>query len=452
MKRLLIVAATVLASLGAEDALACSCASSGPPCQGTFTADAVFVGTVQSITPIPADGPPLRPDEHRFPKELHIAFEAVTPFRGVKGHAVTVSTASSGPACGYQFKEGERYLVYAHHRSGAPEFVVSLCSRTRLLAEAAEDLQFLQTLSSVRAEHARVYGTVRHLELDLAAERIREVARAAQVLVSVRSGDRTFDVLTDDEGRYDVNVPPGTYEVMVFPPPGFSTKYLQQTVELRESGACHVADFGVRSDSRIKGVLRQASGEAAARAVVEIMAVESLGQDGRVPTRSASSDAAGSYEFTDLSPGRYLVGVDLTRRMNAEIVFPTTFYPGVGDPKTATIVELSAGEQRELGVLTLPAPRRTRRLTGRVVHQDGTPAQGVFVSLQDGEARWRQVAVGIRTESDGSFSFSVHEGLSYIASSSHWDDATRKSAGGSVGPFVVRGEPSLLKIVLSAPR
>src|SRR5438552_5991289 len=79
----------------ARDASACSCAAPGPPCQNAFQVDAVFAGTVQSISPLLEDGPPLSPGESRIPRALRMEFVAVTAFRGVQGRAMSVLTAGS---------------------------------------------------------------------------------------------------------------------------------------------------------------------------------------------------------------------------------------------------------------------------------------------------------------------------------------------------------------------
>src|SRR5688572_14923283 len=94
------------------DALACSCGPSGPSCQNTFQSDAVFSGTVRTITIIPEEGPPLRPNEFRFPRGFRVEFDVIAAFRGVETPTVTVLTSGNGASCGYTFKQGERYLVY----------------------------------------------------------------------------------------------------------------------------------------------------------------------------------------------------------------------------------------------------------------------------------------------------------------------------------------------------
>jgi hypothetical protein len=60
--------------------------------------------------------------------------------------------------------------------------------------------------------------------------------------------------------------------------------------------------------------------------------------------------------------------------------------------------------------------------------------------------------VAIKVGSDGTFGFLVHDGLSYIARASFWDEAQREQVSGTVGPFVVRGDMESVKVVLSPAR
>jgi hypothetical protein len=448
-----LIALSLLTLGVGRDAWACSCASSGPPCQGAFQVDAIFAGTVRSISPLPDDDlPPLRPGEARMPRTVRVDFAEVHGFRGLQAATVSVLTAGSGPACGYAFKKGERYLVYARRQPDGKELVTGICSRTRLLAEADEDLRFLQTLSDSSRAGARVYGTINHWERNLSSGEPKDYGPVSDVFVGVVGAGGTFSASTDDRGQYELTVPPGKYEITVLPPAMYSARYLRQPLELPDMRACVVANFGVQFDGRIRGAVRQSSGEPAGNVSVQVMSAEDVGKSGNVQTISVQTDAGGSFEFLDVSPGRYVVGVDLTRRMDPRVVFPTTFHPGTTSPALATIVQLEGGQHRDLEPMMLPSPRRSFRLTGTVVREDGSPAPGVFISLRDGVEKWRQVAVGSKTEFDGSFSFVVYEGLSYVASASYWDGEQRKSFGGSVGPFIVSQDTGPVKVVLSAGR
>src|SRR6185295_19140593 len=202
----------------------------------------------------------------------------------------------------------------------------------------------------------------------------RDYGPVPDVLVTVRGVGNAVDAWTDAGGRYEVTAPPGKYEVIAVPPAAFSARYPhQQTIELRDARACVVADFTMQFDGRIRGIVRQSSGGPAEGASVEVMAAEVVGKTGNIQSLRASSDAGGSFEFTEVPPGRYVVGVDLNRRTDAEVVFAATFHPGTPDGTSATVVQLDGGQQRELEPMMLPPARRPYRLTGTVVFEDGRP-------------------------------------------------------------------------------
>ena len=60
---------------------------------------------------------------------------------GSDAATLIVMTSMSDSACGYNFQEGEEYLVYAYQ----PEYDLwtNNCTRTALLSEAVEDLAYL---------------------------------------------------------------------------------------------------------------------------------------------------------------------------------------------------------------------------------------------------------------------------------------------------------------------
>ena len=264
---------------------------------------------------------------------------------------------------------------------------------------------------------------------------------------------QVLDTWTDDAGRYEVKVPPGKYEVTFLPSPGFSNKYLQHSIDLPDGRACAALDWSVNFDGHITGVIRRPQGGGpGAEIPVELMSADAIGKSGSISVLRTSSDSAGRFEFTEVPPGRNVVGVDLIRRMDAKEVFPTTFHPGTQDASEATIVQLEGGAQRELAPMPLPPAKRSHRLAGTVAYEDGTPASGVFISLWDGITKLRQVAVGTKTGPDGTFEFLVHEGLSYIARASIWDESLRKQVAGTAGPFVIGADLTPLRVVLSAPR
>ena len=451
MARLLVCCTTVVLTilLAPRDALACSCMDPGPPCQNAFRVDAVFVGTVQSITPVFDDGPPLPPDVGRFPRTRVVHLTAVTPFLGIQASSVTVHTAGSGPACGYDFKVGERYVVYAYKNAEARVLQTSICSRTKPIKDAREDLEFLQTLSRPSAK-ARIYGTINHAEPDLSSGQPRQYGPVRDVLVSVRGLGIAADASTDEAGRYELRVPAGKYEVSMVAPPGFSDRYLQRNVEVRDTRACQLVDFHLRFDGRIRGSVLQSTRQPVRGVSVEVIPVGVGANTPYVAILNAVSDQNGNYEVADVPPGRYRVAIGFSRKLDEETVFPLTFYPGERAPGSAFVVEVpDGGRHIELEPMIVPPARQQHRITGFVVFEDGRSAPGSYVTLWDATAKWKQVARGVKVEFDGTFSFLAHEGLSYIVRASYRDEGTQSDFSGSAGPVDVTRQTPPLRVALA---
>jgi hypothetical protein len=63
-------------------------------------------------------------------------------WKGPKRETLEVSTPRDGMSCGYPFKEGQEYLVYAYGKE--EPFKVDLCNQTKPLSEAGANLQVLR--------------------------------------------------------------------------------------------------------------------------------------------------------------------------------------------------------------------------------------------------------------------------------------------------------------------
>jgi hypothetical protein len=62
-------------------------------------------------------------------------------WKGPQQETLVVSTPRDGATCGYAFKEGQEYLVYAYGKE--EPFEVDLCSGTKQLSDADADLRVL---------------------------------------------------------------------------------------------------------------------------------------------------------------------------------------------------------------------------------------------------------------------------------------------------------------------
>ena len=119
----------LLAMLAAPTAYACSCVPPGPPSEALAQADVVAAVEVLGID---------RTTEADYPL-LRVQTRVIRGFKGADSDRLALYTATNSAACGFNFEEGQRYLVYASDHDGT--LSTGLCTRTAALADAEEDLE-----------------------------------------------------------------------------------------------------------------------------------------------------------------------------------------------------------------------------------------------------------------------------------------------------------------------
>jgi hypothetical protein len=116
-----------LVALLPDCAYACSCMVPRPVERELADSSAVFSGEVIDV--------------EKRPQVSTVTFRVSKLWKGKQQETRTVSTPSSDAACGYPFKEGREYLVYAHGKEESLKD--NVCGRTKLLSEASADLRVL---------------------------------------------------------------------------------------------------------------------------------------------------------------------------------------------------------------------------------------------------------------------------------------------------------------------
>lgn len=147
-----LLAAVITFSFGSS-VLACSCAGPGLPHEQFASAAVVFEGEVLRINDrlnvFRKAWTYILLMMDREPSEKHygfeVQFEVSRMWRGPGMSKLRIFTGRGGGDCGYPFKVGERYLVYAY---GNPDegWYAHICSRTRVAANATEDFAYLTKL------------------------------------------------------------------------------------------------------------------------------------------------------------------------------------------------------------------------------------------------------------------------------------------------------------------
>jgi len=335
---------TLMIVAAGRESLACSCPSANP-CQAVGYADAVFSGTVVSIQMVsPTDGS----SQQLVVVRINVEQGYVNPPQPVA--TLTMDTSS----CTYSFKVGQQYLVYASNKSG--HLTTSSCSRTRPFKEAAEDLKYLATMRS--AENAsRIRGRITESRRNPAESQFVDYGPVEGIVVSVRGAAFVRNVVTGADGRYEVtNVPAGKSTVSILTPFGYEPESFQQDIDLADGKACRQFDLSIRPIASVSGVVTDKSGRPLAGVSIDAVAAELAGFDPPRHQYPATTDERGVFEFTHLPPGSYVFGVNLTKEpYDKPRGGASVFLPGTSAAREATVVELKAGDRKDVGTLRLTA-------------------------------------------------------------------------------------------------
>lgn len=130
----LLVASIVALFSSAYEAHACSCLPPPPVAQAVAEADAVFMGTVVSF------------ELASSTTERVARFDRMQIWKGNPRAITEIFTPENEAACGFDFRVGETYLVYAN-RDDSGKLFTHLCTRTWFASGAQQDLKYLADFS-----------------------------------------------------------------------------------------------------------------------------------------------------------------------------------------------------------------------------------------------------------------------------------------------------------------
>jgi hypothetical protein len=200
----------------------------------------------------------------------------------------------------------------------------------------------------------RVYGRINESRRDPAEPEWIDHGPVEGLTVSIRGATFARDVVTDADGRFDASrLPVGKAIVTIVVPFGFEPNPFERQVEITGPRACNLVDLTVRPIARASGLVLDDSGRPLSGVMVDAVAAELAGFDPPPHQHPVKTDERGVFEFRDLPPGKYVFGVNLTkdpanRRRGSSIYLPGTAVAG-----EATVIELTAGDRKDLGTLRL---------------------------------------------------------------------------------------------------
>ena len=373
MARIFVLLLLVLVPV-ADRVNACSCAPASSSCDEYKAAPAVFITLVTDIDPV-VKGRPEMP-------YVHLVVEHA--FKGITETKLKMRQGSSGGDCSFVFEKQERYLIYAWYDNETKQLHTNICTRSRPLKYAADDLDYLRGIGGP-SRGTRLSGSViRYDYQEIGRSSTPELMSGVKVMAD-GGNNRHFEAVTNSEGFYRMlNLPPGRYRVTAEIPSYLSLAYDKEVaVEVVKDG-CASADFFTRTDGRISGVLFDNRGRVTPDIDVDLIPFELADRLGdRGIGRFKKTDAAGRFEFTELTPGRYLIGVNIRQEPEGDNPFRRIFYPGVSSVSQAKVIVLGTGEKLKGYDFRLPPPLPVQTISGVFVWPDGTPVTRGLITLKD---------------------------------------------------------------------
>ncbi len=313
---------------------------------------------------------------------------------------IEIVTGMGGGDCGYSFQSGVDYIVYAYKNSEG-RLETGICSRTRPLTQAAEDIAYLRAVPQLPAT-----ADIRVSVFDNSAWQAgrRPMQR---VRTTISGPDGIKEALTDRAGRATfTGLPPGEYTVQ-WASDGYKSG--DRKVQIHAQGCAEVPVF-MLLDRRIQGRVLTRAGMPAAKVTIEMIPAHPGPNASPVAENYATSDLDGHYEFEYLRTGDFYLGVNLDRPPSPENPYARWFFPGTKEPAGATIVHLPETPGVQTFDLILPEPQKDRIIEGVVVWPDGKPARAML-PLED--PRWPGYASFGSSDADGHFLLHSFDGTLY---------------------------------------
>lgn len=398
--------------IASQTANACSCISAGSACDAYGTASAVFVGTVVGLREKerPKDVATARRERDAGLSEWgsnFYKFSIVHPYLGINTPEIEILTGSGGGDCGYEFKIGQRYLVYANRSK--THLTTSICSRTKPVDQADEDLAFLGTLSSA-APGATIYGRVTRYELK------KEVGVSDPDVFITIDGEEKKEVRPDSEGNYRVKgLPAGKYKVKVHLPDTLTTYQPERELTVADRG-CAAQTWYVTDNGEVSGRVIDAEGQPVKRILLSLVKPTDNPRTAD-DARLERTDEEGRFKFSAVRRGSYVIAVNFNRYPDPSDptnAYVPTFYPGVLNQAQAEVITVALGEKIKDRLIQISLKQPASVIRVQVVWEDGTPVSNAQLLVRDATHRETTSAHGLQADAQGWFSINGYVGQQLV--------------------------------------
>jgi len=437
-------------------------------------ADVVIIGKLIEIEKV------KDPPKVRYGDDVRSATMVVEKvFKGdVKVNDKMVFGQGGGIRCDWTFNEeliGGEYLLYLKRREKVADLWYVWGCRTSLgIDEAHEDLLFLNKMNKVRGQtrvsgfYASDYYGGDDFDLEVANRKISIIGR-----------HKTYTAITNEHGVYELfGLPPGTYRLETSIPPGLmiannsyehvsgvsapeSMPKNQVIFTLNPQGHAAI-DVLFKEDKGIRGRVFGPDGKPMLDVSVALLKANDFSK-----SDSESTDWKGRFEFDSISPGKYIVALNLAGKKTSDEPFQTLFYPNSTIRDKAEVITVAEGDPLKNLKIVIPTLDETITVKG-VVFESENQLSCYRADVQF-EADKTQGMDGNTSSSvdDGTFSLKLLKGVKgevyaeFLVSSGDYENCSeveeiikqtgKKFATIRSRPFKINARKNLRGIVLRFP-
>jgi hypothetical protein len=255
-----------------------------------------------------------------------------------------------------EIKVGDQWLFflssYGFHQNDhtATDLFFERFNPSKPLPEAQDEIDTLRYLAQ-NTETGILDGKVERIGPTLDQLNPTPVPNRMIIASNMKTGSE-FTVLTNLNGHYIFDLPPGHYKVTANTEHGLrelDSNFPMPDIPVSKR-SCISYDIKLLADGKLAGTITRPNGKPASSVTISIIRTEPVGAPTTVVT-----DTQGHFEVSGRQPGDYVVGIGLLAPYSSSEWKSRVYYPGVRTKEEATVIHLDDGEWRTDLDFKLPA-------------------------------------------------------------------------------------------------
>jgi hypothetical protein len=350
-------------------------------------------------------------------------------------------------SCDFKFREAREYLIEAFRDQKSGGLRTGACSRSTEI----KDLHQLDDYRNLLSQSAppTIFGFVTRQPVDLELF-YRASMPVSKAIITVRSGEQTWQAATDAQGEYSLALPaPGSYQLEA----GLSELPEQQRILSLDvlPGQCRRVNFSAVPIGSIRGRLFDARGRGVKGELVEIHGVPPTPAPRHISREYTQAD--GGFQIPQLIEGDYqlMINPGLPPRKHQwygqRSPYGETYYSGSTPTGQAVTIHLNSGQDLDNLEFRLPPAAPEWRIQGEIQAPDGDVEAVKVWLVEKGWPEDQAVIDGFRVGVDGQFTLVGAQGRAY-AIFGHYRDANVHYHS-ALTPLIP-GAQSAIRLVLDA--